>query len=197
MTGIMGLVVMRVCRPSAWSRHDESKRDESTRCVMLLVFDESDSRLTTRRAGLWQRLAVCLRASRLDREIAAGASPDITADLALRAQALVRMSVRHDLAKSVQRIVDSSTGATVSGRPRVPLCPDRVTEARDELQVLIEHLRTPGPVAAQGVAQARVLLSDGSGPLYHRGSRDDLRTRVHQAVDALNPLRRLDDDAPR
>jgi hypothetical protein len=162
---------------------------------MLLVFDESESRLTTRRAGLWQRLAVCLHAARLDREIAAGASPDVTVALALRAQALVRMSVRHGLAKSVQRIVDSSTGTTVSGRPRVPLCPDRVADAREELQGLIELLQTPGPVAAQGVARARALLSDGSGPLYHRGSRDDLRTRVHQTVDALNPHRHLDEGA--
>jgi hypothetical protein len=164
---------------------------------MLLVFDESESRLTTRRAGLWQRLAVSLHGARLDREIAAGASPDVTAELALRAQALVRMSVRHDLAKSVQRIVDSSTRPTASGRPSVPLCPDRVAEARDELHNLIEQLRTPGPVTAQGVARARVLLSDGSGPLYHRGSPDNLRARVHQAVDALNPHRRLDEEAIR
>lgn len=164
---------------------------------MLIVFDESRSRITTGRTGLRQRLAVRFHAARLDRDIAAGASPDATPELALRAQALVRTSVRHDLANSVQRIVDSSTRPTAFPRPRVPLCGDRVADARQELQHLIEQLRTPGPVTAQGVARARVLLSDGSGPLYHRGSPDDLRARVHLTVEALDPNRRLEDEALR
>ena len=164
---------------------------------MLLVFDKDESRLTARHAGLRQRFNARLHAARLDREMAAGASPEATAELALRAQALVGMSVRHDLARSVQRIVDATTRPTITGRPRIPLCRERVADARGDLETLIEQLRTPGPVAAQGVARVSALLSDGGGPLYHRGSRDDLRTRVHETVEALDPNRRLDDGSLR
>jgi hypothetical protein len=34
----------------------------------------------------------------------------------------------------------------------------------------------------------RVLLRDGGGPLYRRSCGDDLRARVREAADALDPL---------
>jgi hypothetical protein len=73
-------------------------------------------------------------------------------------------------------------------RPRVPFCRDRVKESAEELEDLIRHLLADGPVAARGVALASNLLSDGSGPLYHRANADDLRARVREAVTALDPL---------
>src|SRR6266480_1655264 len=51
------------------------------------------------------RLLVRLRASRLDSDLASGASPDATVALSLRARALVRMPARRDLARSAQRIL--------------------------------------------------------------------------------------------
>jgi hypothetical protein len=47
-----------------------------------------------------------------------------------------------------------------------------------------------GPVAAQGVAQASILLGDASGPLYHRASGGDLRASVRAKADAMT----FDDD---
>jgi hypothetical protein len=73
-------------------------------------------------------------------------------------------------------------------RPRVPICRDRVRESAEELEDLIRRLLAHGPVAARGVALASALLSDGSGPLYHRANPDDLRARVREAVTALDPL---------
>ena len=73
-------------------------------------------------------------------------------------------------------------------RPRVPLCRDRIRESADELEDLIRRLLADGPVAARGVALASALLSDGSGPMYHRGNADDVRARVREAVNALDPL---------
>ncbi len=155
---------------------------------MLLLFGEGDAGLTTRRPGLWNRLTVGFCASRLDRELAAGASPDADAQRALRAQVLVRMSVRRHLARSVQRILDVPTRPFAAGRTSVPLCRERVVEASAELRSLIDHLLAPGPVPARGVALARALLGDGSGPLYNLGSTDDLRRTVTEAVESLNPL---------
>jgi hypothetical protein len=57
-----------------------------------------------------------------------------------------------------------------------------------EFQALADRLLSPAPLPARGVAQARLLLGDGVGPLYRGTSRDDLRTRVAEAVQALDPL---------
>jgi hypothetical protein len=160
--------------------------------TMLLLLDQGGGRLSVRRAGLRKRLAVRVLASRLDRDIAAGNSPDSTAELALRAHMLVRMSLRRDLARSMQRIVEASTPTGPSRRLSIPVCRDRVAGAMTELQTLVEHLVRPGPVCARGVAQVSALLSDGSGPLYDRGNTEDLPFKVLEMVDALNPLSQLD-----
>ena len=155
---------------------------------MLVLLEAEASGFSARHVGLRPRLVNRFRAPRLDRTLAEGRSPEATVDLALRAQTLVRISVRRDLAKSVQRIVDLSTRPTPSTRLSVPVCRDRVAEAEKELHGLIEGLLTPGPVSARGVARVSVFLSDGRGPLYHRGNPDDLRSRIEELVDALNPL---------
>jgi hypothetical protein len=72
--------------------------------------------------------------------------------------------------------------------PHVPICRDRVRESSEELEDLIRRLLADGPVAARGVALASILLSDASGPLYHRGSTDDVRARVRETVSALEPV---------
>ena len=45
------------------------------------------------------------------------------------------------------------------------------------------------PVSARGVALVRLLLRDGSGPLFRYESREDLAAQVRRAVDALDPGR--------
>ena len=56
-----------------------------------------------------------------------------------------------------------------------------------ELEALADRLQAPDQVAAQGVAQARLLLTDGTGPLYRRGETDDLRAAVARALACLQP----------
>jgi len=133
----------------------------------------------------WDRLLAHLRAFRLDSDLAAGASPEASVALALRAQMLVRTRHRYELARSADRLLAAATQPTFSGRPRVPVCRDRVRDCSEELAELIRRLRATGPVPARGVAKVGVLLADASGPLYHRASADDLRVRVRDAADAL------------
>ncbi len=143
--------------------------------------------LLARTARPWDWLLVKFRAARLDRDLAVGACPDTTAALALRAQLLVRMSVRRDLARSVQRILAAAARPSASRQPQVPACRDRVKDAADDFRALIRCLTTPGPVPARGVAKVCVLLSDARGR-YHRANREDLGALVREAADALNPL---------
>ncbi len=160
---------------------------------MLLLLDEAGCPIA-RPARPWDRLVVRVRASRLDSDLAVGASPDATVALALRAQMLVRARTRRDVALGAQQILATATQVPAAGhaqvpavgRPRVPVCRDRVRDSSEELGDLIRRLLAGGPVAARGVALASVLLSDGSGPLYPRASADDVRARVREAVDALD-----------
>jgi hypothetical protein len=147
-----------------------------------------------------------MRTSRLDRDLAAGASPDATVALALRAQMLVRTRTRRGMARGAQRVLERAMQAPAADRPpaptagrllmpaggllQVPVCRDRVRDSAEELGDLIRRLLGAGPVGARGVALASVLLSDGSGPLYRRYGAGDLRARVREAVDALDPSAR-------
>ena len=65
---------------------------------------------------------------------------------------------------------------------------DRVQKCAPELEDLIRRLLAPGPVSAQGIAQASALLSYASSPVYHRANPDNLRARVLSATHALDPV---------
>ena len=130
-------------------------------------------------------LLVRWRTFRLDRDLAAGASPDNTVPLALRAQLLVRGPARRDLARSASRVLAAATRAPAAGRLPVPICQDQVRDCSAEFRELIRRLLEAGPVPAQGVAMTSILLADASGPLYHRASAGELRTSVREAADAL------------
>jgi hypothetical protein len=151
---------------------------------MLVLLDEAGCPVACT-AHPWDRLLAHLRAFRLDTDLAAGASPEASVALALRAQMLVRMRHRYELARSADRVLAAATQPTFSGRPKVPVCRDRVRDCSEEFGELIRRLRTTGPVPAQGVAKVGVLLADARGPLYHRASADDLRFRLRDAADAL------------
>ena len=156
---------------------------------MLILMDDLDQCVATRHATPGERVAAQVRAARLDRDLAAGTSPDSTAALALRAQALDRPSMRRTLARGVQRVLDE---AAYKGPPRFDGARVRVPRGRilpvaDELRLLIDHLTTPGPVPARGVAMVHVLLTDGAGPLYYRGQTHHLLAVILDAVEQREP----------
>ena len=153
---------------------------------MLLLMDKTGCPVASR-ARAWDRLLMRLRGFRLDQELARGASPEASVELALRAQLLVRPRHRRELARSMGRLLSAAQGPPCGGRLPVPVCRDQVREGADELGELIGRLRARGPVAARGVAQASLLLADASGPLYRCSTRDDLRASVREAADALLP----------
>jgi hypothetical protein len=134
------------------------------------------------------RLLARLHTFRLDHDLAAGASPDATVGLALRARRLVATPTRRELAWTARRVL---TAAHAPGRRRAPvtICRERVRDCSEEIEDLIRRLLTPGPVSARGVAQVRTLLCDATSPIYYRASRDDLRATVLAAADALSPVR--------
>ena len=142
----------------------------------MLVLLEENGCPVARTVRPWDRLLVRWHACRLDRDLAGGASPDATIPLALRAQLLVR---------SASRVLAAAIQAPGAGRLLVPVCRDQVRDCSAEFGELIRRLLATGPVPAQGIAKARILLADASGPLYHRAGAGELRASVRDAADAL------------
>jgi hypothetical protein len=151
---------------------------------MLVLLDEVGCPIACT-AHPWDRIGARLRAFSLDRDLAAGASPDASVALALRAQILVRPRYRRGLARSAGRVLTAATQSPLRSRLAVPVVRDRVKDSSAEFADLIGRLLAAGPVEARGVAQASVLVADASGPLYRRASAGDLRARVRDAADAL------------
>jgi hypothetical protein len=138
-----------------------------------------------RRLRLWDRIAARLHAFDIDRELASGVPPETSVAHELRASLLISPSVRDGLAESLFRIANRR-----SRRPSVvrgPIAYDEARRAEPLLNRLTLRLRAPEPVAARGVAQLRVLLSDSTGPLFarHRGS--ELRASIERAMRDLEP----------
>jgi hypothetical protein len=141
------------------------------------------------RPRLRDHLAAQWGARRLDRALAEGVSPETNTRLALRAQRLTEPDRRWSIAGALRRVIREAE----EDRPRLgrmmPVRPDAgsVRAASEELNELADTLDDPGPVAAHGVAQAWLLITDGTGPLYHPGSSAQLSARAARAARQLRP----------
>jgi hypothetical protein len=133
------------------------------------------------------RLAARWRRHRLDRTLAAEAVLPARAGLALRARALVEPAARAELARQLRRVVDDANRG--HGSPGFRIRPRRadVLAAAAELDALADRLQAADAVSPRGVAQVRLLLTDGTGPLYRRGGSEELRAAVARALAGLQP----------
>jgi hypothetical protein len=138
------------------------------------------------RARITNRLLARMFGASLDRRLAAGQAPEADRLLAVRAQQLVALRRRRELARNWEHLLAEATGRP-SSRPGALLCRDRIVAAAAEVRELAGHLRAPLPVAATGVAAARVLLTDATGPVYNRRDRTGLDTRLRAISAMLDP----------
>ena len=141
----------------------------------------------SRRVRLRDRVAARLRAYALDRQLADGVPPERGAALSLRASRLIEPGFAAVLAHALTRIVREARTREVP-RGRVPVRMGAVREVAEELDELAVRLLDLRPVAVRGVAQVNVLLTDGTGPLYSSGAREDLVGAVRRARAALELL---------
>jgi hypothetical protein len=126
-----------------------------------------------------------VRAHQADRALAAGISPDSSAHLSVRAHDLIGCPTRAELARAIRRLLNDVHHRV---RPRhfsVPICRAKVWRSHDTLQGLADRLLADEPLDARGLAQIRLLLSDGAGPLYARPRADDLEPALQCAIAAL------------
>jgi hypothetical protein len=136
---------------------------------------------------LRDRAAAWLRSRHLDLALAAGVSPEATPSLAIRARRLTRQSRRHLIAHSLRRAARAAGEGESPASARITPRLKQVGLAGEEVNRLAAVLSEPAPVAARGVAQAWLLVTDGTGPLYNPESRISLREKVAAATENLRP----------
>jgi hypothetical protein len=165
-------------------RQPEQERDGTT---VLVADGLAEGPVHEERPNFRDRLSARWRPRRLDRALAGGVPPEANTALALRAQELTELDRRQSIAGAIRRVIHEARegGPIAPGRIR----PDRrrVAAASDQLSALADTLAEPGPVTASGVAQAWILLTDGTGPLYNPYSRTSLRAGAARAVRELRP----------
>ena len=60
--------------------------------------------------------------------------------------------------------------------------------AVEVMRALVDRLMSPGPESACGIARVRLLLTDGSGPLYYASNSHQLRAELDVALEGLEPV---------
>jgi hypothetical protein len=150
----------------------------------MIVLIEDFAGTHTQRVRMSDRLVARFLASRLDRQLADGASPESSVALALHAAFVARPSQLDRLAHSLERLVSTAETSRPTSRAavRVPVRREAVRRARPDLEALSRRLRSVELVNVRGVAMARLLLADGAGPLYRSCRSRDLRAEVNLAL---------------
>ena len=135
-----------------------------------------------------RRQLVSMRArlvpARLDQELAAGVEPGRDPLLRERARHLLSRDSRLKMAAGLGRTLHQVERPTLH-TTQVPVRSNAVRDAAPALEMLACRLRGSLPIAPQGAAKTKILLSDGGGPLYNPGSASDLKMAARQALTAL------------
>jgi hypothetical protein len=145
----------------------------------------STSPLIARRPGLRERFLARLCYRRLDLALAGGAQPEQDPAVALRARRLIDPCNRRSMAEAFRRLLRESHEGSKLSYGHVHPSRKHVLAASEELGRLAEALSRPGPVAPHGVAEALLLLTDGTGPLYNPLSPTSLRALAAAAIEDL------------
>jgi hypothetical protein len=131
------------------------------------------------------RLRVRCSHEALDQALAAGADPAASRDLALRARQLTRRDEREATAAALEEAIADAIRPPRGLTARVPVQAAQVLAARPFLARLARELREVQLPRAQGVACARRILADGTGPLYAPAPAGELARLAWRACDAL------------
>jgi hypothetical protein len=148
---------------------------------------------STRGRPIRANLRAWLHGWELDRELAAGCSPETDAALAIRAHRITsRRSRRRSadgLARALRAIEPGRPVLTAAARPNL----DEVRAARTVLASLERRLRANEQIAPRGAAMLGLLLSDCTSQLYQPAEQGALGSALRAAAAALElPERRAE-----
>ena len=138
----------------------------------------------TPRVPFGKRMIALLKANKFDRMLAVGVHPSEGSALAVHAARLISVDEREAIARSLRRVVDDARNRDALVSSRVQLNVPNITAAQERIDHVTLRLHSPRPVTPRGVARLRMLLADGTGPMYRYG-RGDLEGRLGAALAAL------------
>jgi hypothetical protein len=137
------------------------------------------------RAGARLKCWFSTRSTReLDQDLAAGADPN--RDKVLFARARLLISQRAALASSLERYLTEAQKPPGERWAPVPVRWDAILSAAPPLRDLVRRLGSAGPVSPQGVARTKLLLTDGTGPLFGSPGEAGVWTAARAAVLAFD-----------
>jgi hypothetical protein len=151
---------------------------------LLSTVSEALRRTATPRPSLAARVKARLRAHQLDRQLAVGVPARAGSALAVHQARLVTVAEREAIASTLRQALQDANAAAAPLSSRIPLHPTNIVAAEDVIDAITLRLHSPRPVSARGMARLRVVLSDGSGPMYRLG-RGDLSGRLGAALAEL------------
>jgi hypothetical protein len=143
--------------------------------------------LVVRRSRLTDRLLARLFGASLDRQLAAGRAPESSSLLAARAQHIVAIRTRRQLARNWERLLRGAHRAHGAYHPAIPVRNDSIIAAERDVHELVRRMTAPLPVPARGVAMATALLTDALSPVYNSRSQDSLAAALEAAIAELDP----------
>jgi hypothetical protein len=114
--------------------------------------------------GAW--LGAKLFTVRLDHQVVAGVPVQVGSALAVHVVRLTSTRERELVARALQLRLQDATRGFRGPSARVPVNRAGVLAAHDLIDEVTLRLRSRDPVRPKGMARLRLLLSDGTGPLY-------------------------------
>jgi hypothetical protein len=142
------------------------------------------------------RLLARILGASLDRQLAAGRTPESSPLLAARAQHIVAIRSRQEAARNWENLLRVARRGHGTYHPALPICGDRIIAAEPAVRELARYLTAPLPVAACGVAMATGLLTDALSPVYNSRSRVTLAAALEAAIAQLDPALPLMNEVP-
>lgn len=139
------------------------------RTALIATQLRADAR-TYRRRGWSVRLRARLRAGRYDHDLDSGNTTSADDAMALHAARIVTPGERERLAAALADRLYRAHGGARPASARIPLYRQQILTNSALIEDIAGHLRGPEPVRARGVARLRLLLADGTGPLYTTGT---------------------------
>jgi hypothetical protein len=132
-----------------------------------------------------RRIRCTLLRRRLDAQIAAEAPPPDSIDIRRRCAELTARGSRLSLAVALVNILDAADERRADPASALILDDDAVLRERDQIEALIDRLRSGETVGVRGVALARLLVHDPHGPLYQHHDRRPLHDALAKIARAL------------
>ncbi|WP_102141234.1 hypothetical protein [Mycobacterium hubeiense] len=121
---------------------------------------------------------------RYDRQLVAGVTPEPGSPLAVHVARLTSDTERRQLVEALRQAQREAENGPVMFTSRIPVDDAAVAEAAAAIDEVCVRLSAPRPVRAHGVARLRLLLSNGTGPLYQDG-RGDLTAALRAVLAEL------------